>query len=551
MQDQILSNLSEEKVVQISEARNEPQWLLDYRLEAYHKFRDAPIEKNALFTRYADFLRGVDLSDVWPVTSPQKLLAAEKDITILQKDGAIARINLPEGLIGKIVIVEIGDAVSQYPDLIRPYFATTANGTGDKFSHLSDAFFSSGLFVNIPKGIEIKNTLRRMIYQELSRIGAFEKTIISMGEASRLSLLTQFRSGAPSTNEIAVLGSSTEIFLESNAKISYSEMQLLGSNVIAFLNKRIIGGADSFGELSSGYLGGRVTRSVTEMTLRGPRSHLEDLEIVVGSGEERFELGTIITHEGVHTKGIVDVKAVMRDRSSMTLKGMNKIEEQARDSDTYLGGHAILFGNGARANVIPGLEIYTRQVKAKHSAAVAQIDPDQIFYITSRGVDENSAIQLIVAGFLEPIVSRFQSEDLQEELREVIRMKWTGESFLNSQNAEPIVVKQDIMTFEKVAEVSDLPEGKLLGVDVGTKHLLLSNIGGTIYATGGLCTHEVTDLARGFLGGSTVTCPLHLSEFDLKTGEPLNPPATDPLKIYQVKVEGNQVFVALGDVEES
>jgi len=545
MQAQILSQFSEEKVVQISEARDEPRWLLDYRLAAYRKFRDAPIEKHVLFTKYADFLRGVDLSGVWPVTSPQKLHTSEKDITILQKDGALARINLPEWLVGKIIIAEIGDAVNQYPDLIRPHFVTTANGTGDKFTHLNDAFFSSGLFISIPKGLEIKDTLRRTIYQELSRIGTFEKTVISMDETSRLSLLTEFRSGGSSTNEISVLGSSTEIFLGSDAKLSYSEIQLLGNNVVALLNKRIIGGADSHGELSSGYLGGRVTRSVTEMTLQGPGSHLEDLEIVVGSGEERFDLGTIITHKGVHTKGIVDVKAVMKDRSSMTLKGMNKIEEQARNSDTFLGGHAILLGNGARANVIPGLEIDTREVKAKHSAAVAQIDPDQIFYLRSRGLDEDSAIQLIVAGFLEPIVSRFQSEDLQEQLREVIRRKWAGEEVLNFQNEDPVGVAQNGMIFEKVAEISDLPEGKLLGVDVGKKHLLLSNIGGTIYATGGLCTHEVTDLARGFLGGNTVTCPLHLSEFDLKTGEALNPPATDPLKIYPVKVEGNEVFVAV------
>ena len=142
-------------------------------------------------------------------------------------------------------------------------------------------------------------------------------------------------------------------------------------------------------------------------------------------------------------------------------------------------------------------------------------------------------------------MSRFPSEDLQEELREIVRTKWIGEKRLSSQSPESIAASQDGMTFEKVAEISDLPEGKLLGVDLGEKHLLLSNIGGTIYASGGLCTHEVTDLARGFLGGSTVTCPLHLSEFDLKTGEPLNPPATDPLAIYPVKVEGKDVFVAL------
>ncbi|MEE8187402.1 MAG: hypothetical protein V3T99_07065 [Nitrososphaerales archaeon] len=140
MQAQILSQFSEEKVVQISEARDEPRWLLDYRLAAYRKFRDAPIEKHVLFTKYADFLRGVDLSGVWPVTSPQKLHTSEKDITILQKDGALARINLPEWLVGKIIIAEIGDAVNQYPDLIRPHFVTTANGTGDKFTHLNDAF---------------------------------------------------------------------------------------------------------------------------------------------------------------------------------------------------------------------------------------------------------------------------------------------------------------------------------------------------------------------------------------------------------------------------
>ena len=108
----------------------------------------------------------------------------------------------------------------------------------------------------------------------------------------------------------------------------------------------------------------------------------------------------------------------------MTLKGMNKIENQAFDADTFLGGHAILLGKHARANITPGLEIDNRNVQAKHSAAVAPIDEDLLFYLQSRALDKNTAVKIIVTGFLESILKRIEVETIREQIEEMVEFKF-------------------------------------------------------------------------------------------------------------------------------
>ncbi len=222
----------------------------------------------------------------------------------------------------------------------------------------------------------------------------------------------------------SIFGYSKDIFVSDNSELTITEMDLFNNNIISFMNKRSEIGKQSKVKLAVGYLGGKVSRSRSYSNLSGDNSAIQDLHLVVGTKEEKHDLVTSIKHSGKNTKGSVDVKGVLTGKSYMTLKGMNKIENQAFNADTFLGGHAILLGKHARANIIPGLEIDNRNVQAKHSAAVAPIDEDLLFYLQSRALDKNTAVKIIVTGFLESILKRIEVETIREQIEEMVEFKF-------------------------------------------------------------------------------------------------------------------------------
>jgi len=163
-----------------------------------------------------------------------------------------------------------------------------------------------------------------------------------------------------------------------------------------------------------------------DSALDGPGANAEDVEVVFGGGSQMFDIVTDLTHQAPSTTGSVLARGVLRDKSRLVFKGMIRIEKGAKNSRSYLAEHAMILSKNARADAIPGLEIETNEVKATHSGSVAQIDEEQVFYLTSRALSDSEAKKLIIVGFLHPAVQRIPSRTVRAGIQYLIEEKWVG-----------------------------------------------------------------------------------------------------------------------------
>src|SRR6185295_1895567 len=223
-------------------------------------------------------------------------------------------------------------------------------------------------------------------------------------------------------------------------------------------------------------------------------------------------------HLGRDTTGNLLSKGALLDKSRSYMKGLITIEKSAIGTDSFLGEFGMNLSRAARAVAIPSLEIDQPDCRrAAHSSSVGPIDESQLFYLESRGIDPDEARKFIVLGFLEPVVARVPVADAQDR-----RIDLLG--------------------------VDEVPDGtmKMAFVD-GTDQVLVVHSNGRFSAMQGICTHEYFELDKGFLTAGTITCALHLSRFDLDSGEPLDPPAEVPLEVYTVVIEAGRVIIEVPD----
>ncbi len=218
----------------------------------------------------------------------------------------------------------------------------------------------------------------------------------------------------------------TEVYLGEDAEVNFASLQNFEADVHSTLNRRCVGQKDSRMNWTIGHIGGGVTRSRVESVMSGPGATAEDVEIVFGSEASRVDAVTDLTHRSTNTTGHVLARGVLRDSARTIFKGMIRIEEGAKNSNSYLAEHAMIFSKKARADAIPGLEIMTNEVKATHSGSVSQVDEEQIFYLMSRGLTQSEAQRMIIIGFLHPAVQRIPLRTVRAAIQYLIEEKWLG-----------------------------------------------------------------------------------------------------------------------------
>ena len=191
-----------------------------------------------------------------------------------------------------------------------------------------------------------------------------------------------------------------------------------------------------------GLFGSLLSRYKTDSVMKGSGASAEDVEIIFGANNQSFDVTSNLLHFGGHSRGRVLVKSVLKDTSKSLFKGMIKIGKEGKGTESYLAGHAILLDRGAKSDSIPGLEIETNEVKATHSASVAQMDENQIYYLTTRGLNREGAKREIVSGFLEPL-SRKMGPTIRAWVNYLIENKWQG---------KPLMLRTD-EAMEQILEV--------------------------------------------------------------------------------------------------
>jgi len=451
MSELTLAGTTEQSITTVSKARGEPDWLRAFRLKSFKLYRELPAELSNLYTKYVD-LAGVDLESTTLGTSDPSRTEIDQIVRKLQSDKAFTlfQINsktilpeIPEPLRKEgVTFTDIGSAITSDPEFFRQYFLRKAIlPEDDKFAALNNALFTSGFFIRVPSGIEITTPFRIVTVHNSEGRGLFSQNLIMAENRSKITVLEETYSTKPAGQ---AKGSSyselSEVYLHEGADVTYASVNNLSSDVNIFINKKSVGERDSKIVWSSGLLGGAFTRSRLESLMRGEGASSENVEVVFGTGTQRFDAVSNITHVGQNTSGHAVSKGVVKDKARSVFKGMIHIEKEARNSRAYLAEHGMILSKEARADAIPGLEIETNDVKATHSASVAQINDEELFYLMSRGLSEDAAKKLIIIGFFEPLIERIPVPEIAKRIRRIIDLKWSGiydfESYLKTQPFE-------------------------------------------------------------------------------------------------------------------
>ena len=420
---------------EISRLCDEPSWLLESRVQASDLFDKLPIEKSSLYTRQTD-LRGINLLDFDPLgivsersfkaESESTTTASGNCITILA--GKVTEQHLSQQLVNNGVFFgDLYSSLAQQPNLIKPVLVDKAIAPDDdKFAAYNQAFYNSALVLHVPKGLVVNDPFRIRYFMDDSEKAVVSRIFVVAEPESQMTLLLEeySKSSTPASNSL--YSNSVELHVGEGARIWFQELQNTDERTTVLTNRKCRCRRDSHVSWTIGYMGGAYTKSRIDSDLLGEGSTSEEMEVVFGTREQKFDLNSNVTHIAPHTKSEIISRGVLRDTARTIFKGMLRIGKDARGADSFLAEHAMLLNPQARADSIPALEIATNEVKASHSASVAQIEEEQIFYLMSRGIPENEAKKLIILAFLEPAVRRIPVEEVKTALVDLVEKKWTS-----------------------------------------------------------------------------------------------------------------------------
>ena len=429
MSQEILSKLNTTHIEEISSSRNEPEWLKDYRKNSLSVYDNLPIETSPLYNKYTDAKKmdpdKVSLSTTTAETIPsflqKRLGELENEICIIQIGTNIYKINLPDELKSKgLVISSISDAIQNNSELVKKALEASSSEE-DRFTALNNAAFNSGIFIHVPRNLILEKPIYFLTCLSEDGHSTISRNIIFADESSKATIVQELYSPKIETQQAYLELMNTNV--GDNAQLDVTTLQMLDQSAVTFSTKRTDLGQDAKVNWYSGLFGSMLSRYKIEYFLNGTGASSNDSEVIFGNNEQSFDIQTNVNHESPATEGRVVEKSILRNKSKSLFKGMIRIKENASKSNSFLSGRSILLDKDAKSDAIPGLEIFTNDVKATHSASVAQIDEEQIFYLKTRCLSHEEAERTIVEGFLEPL-SRKMSFQVRAWIAYLIESKW-------------------------------------------------------------------------------------------------------------------------------
>jgi FeS assembly protein SufD len=439
-----LSSISINDVEAIGKENGEPKWLTQMRKDAFNEYSSLPAEVSPLYSKYSDANRlkpnNIQIPDKNVLYPPfeelnDRLKDKQEGSSVLRVGTNINEISISNAHSESgIIITDLNNGLNKFDDLIKTKLTTNKlSFAEDKFLALEGAMFRGGLFIYIPKNKVVEHPIKLITSLDNVGTSSVTRNIIVADSGSKATVVQEIYSPTAATTE----GNETqqayfellECHVGQNASLEMVTLQAMDGKSVNFSNRKAF--LDRDGRISwySGMFGSQLSRYKIDSIMKGQGSIAEDVEIIFGVGDQSFDITSNLIHEGNNSRGRVLVKSVMKDASKSLFKGMIKIGKGAKGSESYLAGHSILLDKGAKSDAIPGLEIETNEVKATHSASVAQMDESQLFYLMSRGLNMESAKREIVSGFLEPL-SRKMGSGIRAWINYLIENKWKGKSLM-------------------------------------------------------------------------------------------------------------------------
>jgi len=415
---------------------------MEIRNNAFSNYSSLPHEVSPLYKKYSDanllYPDRVYLSQGTKSYIPEEYInerirELKKETSILKIGSSIVHSNVSDKLLKQgVVISDLKSAIKEYGNIIRDrMYSNQLNYSEDKFLALELSCFDSGIFVYIPRNVIIDDSIRIIDVLAPDGISSITRNIVIADSNSKASIVQEIYSNKQFGDKIQQsLFELLECYVGSNSGLEVVTLQAMNEkNSVNFSNRKAFIEKDAKMSWYMGLFGAQLSRYKIDNIMKGQGASAEDVEIIFGNNDQSFDVTSNLIHYGPNTRGRVLSKSVMKDKSKSLFKGMIKIDKNGKSAESYLAGHAILLDKGAKSDTIPGLEIETNEVRATHSASVAQIDENQIFYLMSRGLNNEEAKREIVSGFLEPL-SRKMGPTIRAWVNYLIENKWLGKPLL-------------------------------------------------------------------------------------------------------------------------
>ena len=459
MQKLALSSIGSNHINEISSLRNEPAWLKEYRKNSLSIYQELPIETSPLYNKYTDAKRmnpeqvslAIDSEKSVPDFLKNRLNELSNETCIVQIGSNIHTIKIPDELKSKgLVISSIDDALKNYGEIIQKTLEST-NSKEDKFTALNNAAFNSGIFIYIPRNLILEKPIHLISSLSIDGNSTISRNIIVTEESSKAGIVQELY--APKTQGQQAYLELLNVSVGQNSQLDGTTLQMMEQSAVNFSTRKSIIDQDGKVNWYLGLFGAMLSRYRIDYYLNGTGASVNDTEVIFGNNEQSFDIFSKVTHEKPSTEGKVIEKSILKDKSKSLFKGMIRINEKASKSNSFLSGRSILLDKGAKSDAIPGLEIFTNDVKATHSSSVAQIDEEQIFYLQTRCLSRKEAERIIIEGFLEPL-SRKMSTQVRAWIAYLIESKWEGKELaINTDEQLKAIVEVEEARYNENAEI--------------------------------------------------------------------------------------------------
>ncbi len=434
----IESGLNEDTIRLISRKKNEPEWMLEFRLTAYRHWLTMempewahldipPIDYQAI-SYYADPLKKKDSKD--KEIDPELMKTFEKLGIPLEErlalsgtavdavmDSVSVKTTFKEELKEKgIIFSSMGEAIQEHPDLVRQYLGTVVNYRDNFFAALNTAVFSDGSFVYIPKGVRCPRELSTYFRINAANTGQFERTLIIADDNSYVSYLEGCT--APMRDENQLHAAIVEIVVNENAEVKYSTVQNWypgdaegKGGVYNFVTKRgDCRGNGSKLSWTQVETGSAITWKYPSCILRGDNSQGEFYSVALTNNHQQADTGTKMIHLGKNTRSTIISKGISAGKSQNSYRGLVRVSKNADNARNYSQCDSLLLGDKCGAHTFPYMDIHNNSAIVEHEATTSKISEDQLFYCNQRGIGTEEAIGLIVNGYAREVLNKLPME---------------------------------------------------------------------------------------------------------------------------------------------
>lgn len=436
--------LSEKVVRQISEHKDEPEWMLEYRLKALEIYNAKPMP-----TWGGDLTTLEDtLDEIYFYVRPQDQMERSWDDVPEEIKNTFEKLGIPEAerkmLAGVgaqyesemvyhslrkewedqgVIFDSIEDGLKNHPELFREYFGTVVPAEDNKFAAMNAAVWSGGSFVYIPKGVSLDTPLQAYFRVNQERMGQFERTLIIVDEGAQAHYIEGCTAPVYSTESFH--SGVIEILVKKNARFRYTTIQNWSNNMYNLVTQRAMVEAGGHMEWLDGNLGSKLTMKYPSCYLMGEGAHGEILSIAYAGNGQHQDTGGKVVHAAPNTTSSIVSKSISKGTGRSTYRGLCKVYDGAHHSRSNVECDALLINDTSRTDTYPYIEIDEQDANIGHEASVSKIGEEQLFYLTSRGIPEDEAMAMIVRGFIEPIAKQLPME-YAVELNRLIELEMEG-----------------------------------------------------------------------------------------------------------------------------